>query len=114
MSIPHSSSRPVIPPEIEAGMTPAVKAFVYGLIDYYEARLADLESRIQKLTPQNSSTPPSTQHPHAKPERPQRDGPRKKRGGQKGHRKHQRALIPVEECDAGLTNRWEFGQFWWG
>lgn len=81
-------------------MTPAVKAFVYALIDHYEARLAALESKIQKLTPQNSSTPPSTQHPHARPERPKRDGKRKKRGGQKGHRKHQRVLIPAEECDA--------------
>ena len=47
-------------------MTPAVKAFVEVLIDHYEARIADLESRIQKLTPQNSSLPPSTQHPHAR------------------------------------------------
>lgn len=81
-------------------MTPAVKAFVEALIDHYEARLADLESKIQKLTPQNSSTPPSTQHPHAKPNRPKREGKKKKRGGQKGHQKHQRALIPVEQCDA--------------
>lgn len=81
-------------------MTPSVKAFVESLIDHYETRLADLESKIQKLTPQNSSTPPSTQHPHAKPNRSKRDGKKKKRGGQKGHQKHQRALIPVEQCDA--------------
>ena len=84
-------------------MTPAVKAFVEVLIDHYEARLADLESRIQKLTPQNSSLPPSTQHPHAKPERGKRDGKRKKRGGQKGHQKHQRELIPAEQCDEVIS-----------
>ena len=99
MSSSQSSSRPIIPPEIEAEMTPAVKAFVEALIDHYETRLADLESRIQKLTPQNSSLPPSTQHPHARPARPGRDGVKKKRGGQRGHQKHQRELIPSEQCN---------------
>lgn len=84
-------------------MTPAVKAFVEALINRYETRLADLESQIQKLTPQNSSLPPSTQHPHAKPKRSKRDGKRKNRGGQKGHQKHQRELIPVEQCDEVIT-----------
>jgi transposase len=99
MSSPKNSSRPVIPPEIEAEMTPGVKAFVEALIEHYEARIADLESRIQKLTPQNSSLPPSTQHPHAKPKRQKRDGKKRKRGGQKGHPRHQRELIPPQECD---------------
>ena len=58
-------------------MTPPVKAFVAALIDHYEARITELESKIQKLTPQNSSLPPSTQHPHAKPKRPKRGGKRK-------------------------------------
>ena len=99
MSLPKSSSRPVIPPEIESEMTPAVKAFVEALIDHYEKRIADIESQIQKLTPQNSSLPPSTQHPHAKPKRPQRGSKKRKRGGQKGHPKHQRELIPPQQCD---------------
>ena len=79
-------------------MTPAVKAVVEALIDHYEARIADLENQVQKLTPQNSSLPPSTQHPHAKPKRPKRDGKKKKLGGQKGHKKHHRELIPSEQC----------------
>jgi len=78
---------------------PAVQAFVEVLIDHYEARISDLESKVQKLTPQNSSLPPSTQHPHAKPKRPKRDGKKRKRGGQKGHQKHHRELIPSEQCD---------------
>jgi len=80
-------------------MTPAVKAFMEALIDHYEARIADLENQVQKLTPQNSSLPPSTQHPHAKPKRSKRGGRKRKRGGQNGHQKHQRELIPSEECD---------------
>jgi len=86
-------------------MTPAVKAFVEALIDHYETRLAALERKIQKLTPQNSSLPPSTQHPHAKPKRPQREGKKRKRGGQKGHQKHQRQLIPTEQCDEVIRLR---------
>jgi transposase len=60
-------------------------------------RLNELEARLNKTT-QNSSLPPSTQHPHAKPSAKQPKSKRK-RGGQPGHDKHQRALIPVEQCD---------------
>jgi transposase len=49
-------------------------------------------------TPQNSSLPPSTQHPHAKPVNPKSKS-KKKRGGQPGHAKHERPLIPTDECD---------------
>lgn len=99
MSSSKPSRRLVIPPEIEAEMTPAVKTFARALIDHYEVRVSDLERQIQKLTPQNSSLPPSTQHPHGKPKRPQRDGKKRKRGGQKGHKKHHRELIPPEQCE---------------
>jgi transposase len=60
-------------------------------------RVAELEERLGK-SPQNSSLPPSTQHPHAKPpvDRPKSQ---RNRGGQPGHPRHERALIPSEECD---------------
>jgi len=85
----------VIPPELQAEMTPAVRAFVEMLID----RMTKLEARLG-LNPQNSSLPPSSQHPHAKPPRKKGHGKRKKRGGQPGHPKHQRELLPSENCDA--------------
>jgi transposase len=95
---PHLSG---IPPELDAEMTPAVRAFVRALL----ARIAELEAQVEELqrqvggkTPQNSSLPPSTQHPHAKPPRPKRKGKRR-RGGQPGHPKHERALIATDECD---------------
>lgn len=93
-----SSTQPqpiTIPPELEAEMTPAVRAFVDMLLD----RIAKLEGRVSP-NPQNSSLPPSTQHPHAKPPRKKDKGKRKKRGGQPGHPRHQRELIPAEKCDA--------------
>jgi transposase len=88
-----------IPPELEAEMTPAVRAFVGILLD----RIAKLEARVEELergrkTPQNSSLPPSSQHPHSRPQ-PQRRKSKRKRGGQPGHEKHERPLIPSKQCD---------------
>ena len=47
----------------------------------------------------NSSKPPSTTHPHAKPPR---SAPKSRRpaGGQPGHTKAKRPLLPVEQCQA--------------
>ena len=96
MSKQEAPDRTSIPPEIEAEMTPAVKAFVAQLI----ARIEKLEEQVQKLTPQNSSLPPSTQHPHARPKpKPKTGKNKRKQGGQKGHPKHRRELIAPEECD---------------
>lgn len=90
-----------IPPEIEAEMTPAVKAFVLAAFAKLEARIAALEDQIEKLTPRNSSLPPSTEHPHAKPNpKPKSGKDKRKPGGQKGHKRHQRELIPSEQCDS--------------
>ncbi len=90
-----SSAKPdplTIPPELEAEMTAAVRAFVGVLL----GRIAELERG--RRTPQNSSLPPSTQHPHARPQPPKRKS-KKKRGGQPGHEKHERPLIPTDQCD---------------
>ncbi|MBU4398285.1 MAG: IS66 family transposase, partial [Planctomycetes bacterium] len=69
-----------------------------GIIRLLLAKIAELEARIEQLergqkTPPNSSLPPSTRHPHAKPAPPNRKS-KKKRGGQPGHTKHERPLIP--------------------
>ena len=60
-------------------------------------RIAKLEDRL-KITPQNSSVPSSSVHPHAKPNAGKTKS-KKKRGGQKGHKKHQRELVPLEQVD---------------
>lgn len=90
-----------IPPEVDAELTPKTRAFVHLLfdrIDELTKRVEKLEAMLAKLTPQNSSIPPSTVHPHAKPlsKKPQSS---RKRGGQPGHKRHQRTLIPTDLCD---------------
>jgi len=79
--------------ELIARQTPEAQAIIRLLF----AKIAELEARLNK-TAQNSSLPPSTQHPHAKP-MPARSKSKKKRGGQPGHPKHQRPLLPTDECD---------------
>ena len=64
------------------------------------AKIADLEARLNQ-SPRNSSRPPSTEHPHAKPRRPKANGGRKA-GGQPGHAKHTRPLLPSEQGTAVL------------
>jgi len=92
MSSPKRTSI-TIPPELEAEMSPAVRAFVDMLL----SRIEELESKTG-ATPQNSSLPPSTQHPHARPSGGKQKSKRK-RGGQPGHKKHERSLIPTKDCD---------------
>jgi transposase len=87
--------------EIIARQAPEAQAIIRLLL----ARIAELEAEVEELrgqvkgkTPQNSSLPPSTQHPHARPQPPRRKSKRK-RGGQPGHEKHERPLIPPEDCN---------------
>lgn len=79
--------------DLIARQPPEAQAIIRLLL----AKIAELEARFPK-TPQNSSIPPSTQHPHAKPVKPKSKA-NKKRGGQPGHAKHERPLIPTEQCD---------------
>ena len=89
-----------LPPEAE----PA-RDFIEALVARYERRIAELEKQVKdltdqvrKLTPRNSSVPPSSEHPHAKPKRKQPAGKKRKKGGQKGHKRHLRELVPTEQC----------------
>ena len=88
---------PPITAEQLAALPPEIQVLIRAIIDHYESRIAELERRLPK-TPQNSSLPPSTQHPHAKPptEKPKSDRPR---GGQPGHAKYERPLLPTDQCN---------------
>ena len=106
---------PNILAEIDAELSPKARKFFHDLIDDYERhfaelnkRIAGLEEKLQKLTPKNSSIPPSTQHPHAK-EKPnpmkRKAKTRKKQGGQPGHPRTTRPLVPSKDCDEVKTLR---------
>ncbi len=79
--------------ELIARQPPESQAIIRLLL----AKITALESRLAK-TPQNSSLPPSSQHPHAKPPA-KKPKSKKKRVGQPGHKKHERPLLPSDDCD---------------
>lgn len=64
-----------------------------------QAEVDELRCQIKGKTPKNSSLPPSSTHPHGKPKSDKKKS-KKRRGGQPGHRKHERALIPTTDCDS--------------
>lgn len=104
-----------------AALPPEVRSVVQALIDYYEGQLAVLRAEnvmlraendrlrvelgLAKKDSRNSSLPPSTEHPHAKPLPPARPKSKRRRGGQPGHEKHERKLVPVTECTAQYDYR---------
>lgn len=92
-------SSPITPEQL-ASLPPEFQALVRGIIDHYEMRIAGLEAEIAvlKKSPRNSSLPPSIEHPHAKPT-PKKRTSKKRRGGQPGHNKHERPLLPSGDCD---------------
>jgi len=63
-----------------------------------QKRVTQLETRLSKNS-QNSSKPPSSDSAYdIKSSKKKPSG--KKRGGQPGHKRHQRELVPVEECNS--------------
>ena len=93
------SPEPLVSEELIARQPPEAQAIIRILL----AKIAELEARVEQLqtqtgkSPRNSSLPPSVEHPHARPAPDQRKSG-KKPGGQPGHARHERALIPTEAC----------------
>jgi len=94
--------RPTIIPEpLWIGATPELQALIVALVEQNLAlirRVADLEARLN-LNSTNSSRPPSSDPPSVK-RAPPRKPSGKRRGGQPGHRRHQRDLVPPEQVHA--------------
>ncbi len=91
------SHEPLIPEDVIARQPPDAQAIIRLLL----AKIAELEARLNQ-SPRNSSLPPSSEHPHAKPSSSKAKSKRKP-GGQPGHAKHERPLIPTADCDEVVT-----------
>ena len=105
-----------IPPELDAEMTPAVRAFVKVLLgrieqlEVLEAEVIDLRKRLAKFEKSVHADAPakpgstsgesdSGAAPVESSQKIQKPKSSRKRGGQPGHAKHSRVLILTEDCD---------------
>ncbi|MFZ4081294.1 MAG: DUF6444 domain-containing protein [Pirellula sp.] len=64
-----------------------------------------LTELLQKQNPRNSSLPPSSEHPHGNPPRKPSKRRIRKQGGQEGHKRHLRELVPIEQCETVTISR---------
>src|ERR1700722_1131758 len=83
-----------LPQDIWDTLSPEAQAAVTALVQTFERRIAELEERLGKNS-SNSSKPPSPAPPSVK-RRPPAPASGRRRGGQPGHRRHARALVPPE------------------
>ncbi len=92
---------PPIPVELWDQIPPAAQAAVLALVQQYEQRLQALQQQVDELRQRlhqnstNSSRPPSSDPPHVKRRLP-KPSPGRTRGGQPGHARQQRPLVPHE------------------
>jgi transposase len=91
------SPYPSIPESLWNTVPPEAQAAFLAVIASLEKRIADLEARLDQDST-NSSRPPSTDPPAVKAKRrPPVPPSGRKRGGQPGHKRHTRALVPPEQ-----------------
>src|SRR3982750_4898311 len=88
-----SDSPPIAEPLWQT-VPPEALAALRARFESLERRIADLEERLNKNST-NSSKPPSSDPPSVK-RRPPSPPSGKKRGGQPGHARHARPLVPPE------------------
>src|SRR3954467_4964775 len=87
--------QPPLPQALWDTLSPEARGAVSALVQSFERRIADLEERLNKNST-NSSKPPSTDPPSIK-RRPPVPSTGKKRGGQPGHQRRARPLVPPEQ-----------------
>jgi len=99
---------PSIPQHTWGSLTGEARAVIGAVIDGLERRLAEAERQIRELRGRldqnstNRSRPPSTD-PIGVKRKPPAPPSRKHRGGQEGHPRRMRALVPPE-CVASVTD----------
>jgi transposase len=102
---------PLVSPEVLASLPAEVLALIKWQarqIQLLTARVAALEAELAQLkqggkNPTNSSLPPSTTHPHAKP-LSTKPKSKRSRGGQPGHAKQERTLFAGSDAAAAISS----------
>jgi Family of unknown function (DUF6444) len=88
----------------------AAQAAVLALVRQHEQRLQALQQQVDQLKQRlkqnstNSSRPPSSDPPHVK-RRPPKPSSGRRRGGQPGHARQQRPLVPPEQVKQTIPLR---------
>lgn len=91
------SFHPPIPESLWNTVPPEAQSALLAAFASLEKRVADLEARLDQDST-NSSKPPSTDPPAVEVKRrPPAPATGRKRGGQPGHKRHTRALVPPEQ-----------------
>ena len=89
------SAEPLFAPELWDRTPPDLREAIRVLVLGFEQRIAALEARLGQDS-SNSSRPPSSDGPQLKRGVPRVPSGRR-RGGQKGHPKHERVILPPDE-----------------
>lgn len=103
---------PVLAPEIMESLPPVVQVYIRELqaallaqlqvseqIAQLQAQVTELQNRLDQNS-QNSSKPPSSDPPWQRPPKTPKASSGKKPGGQPGHTRHRRELLPASEVDS--------------
>ena len=99
---------PLLPGTLWRTAAPELRAAILLLVQHYEQQIAELKQQVQELKARldqnstNSSRPPSTD-PIGVKRKPPAPPSKKRRGGQKGHPRRMRALVPPERV-ASVTD----------
>ena len=99
---------PLIPQHVWDSLSDEARVVIGPIVEGLEQRVAGLERKVRDLTARldqnstNSSKPPSTD-PIGVKRKPPTPPSRKRRGGQKGHPRRMRALVPPERV-ASVTD----------
>lgn len=91
------SPHPSIPESLWNTVPPEAQAAILAVITSLEKRIAELEQRLNQNS-SNSSKPPSSDPPAVRAKRrPPPPPSARNRGGQPGHKRHTRDLVPPEQ-----------------
>jgi transposase len=97
------SAKPPLPDDLWVKTPADAQAAIIALVQSFEQRIAALEARLSQNS-SNSSRPPSTEPLHIQ-RQPPRPASKRRRGGQPGHERHTREVVPPERLTSAVEIR---------